>query len=279
MPAPWSSARCSGTRSSACSRSGSWTTIRRSSASSIHGVRRRGADSTASRMPSRGSMPDEVVIAMPTASGAVVRAVARQLPAAPACRSRTMPGVFELLDGSVSVNRLRNVDITDLLRRSRSPRDARRRIYLAGQRRCSSPGAGGSIGSELCRQVAHAQPAHARPARSRREQHLRRRQRSCASFPAVPVEPVIADIRDAARAASGVRRRAADDRLPRRRAQARAADGGRTPRRRSPTTSSARATSSTRRDRRRRRALRPDLDRQGGRARPASWARSSAWPR
>jgi len=59
---------------------------------------------------------DEVVIAIPSAPGRVIRQVAE------VCRARnmqfrTMPGLFELLGGKVSVNRLREVEITDLLRR------------------------------------------------------------------------------------------------------------------------------------------------------------------
>ncbi len=59
---------------------------------------------------------DEVIIAIPSAPGRVVRLVAD------ICRVknisfRTMPGIYELLGGTVSVSRLREVDITDLLRR------------------------------------------------------------------------------------------------------------------------------------------------------------------
>ena len=59
---------------------------------------------------------DEVVIAMPTAAGTVLRQIADTCREA-GITSRTNPGVFELLDGIVSVNRLRQIDIADLLRR------------------------------------------------------------------------------------------------------------------------------------------------------------------
>jgi FlaA1/EpsC-like NDP-sugar epimerase len=69
-----------------------------------------------------------------------------------------MPGIFELIGGNVNVNRLREVDITDLLRRQ----PVRLDIGLVGSslhdKRILVTGAGGSIGRELCRQIALWQP-------------------------------------------------------------------------------------------------------------------------
>jgi FlaA1/EpsC-like NDP-sugar epimerase len=101
---------------------------------------------------------DEVVIAVPRAGGAVVRAVVES------CRqhgipSRVMPGIYELLDGQFGVSRLRSVDIADLLRRPQIAANSMGASYIEG---CTVviTGAGGSIGSELCRQVAHGNPKH-----------------------------------------------------------------------------------------------------------------------
>ena len=96
---------------------------------------------------------DEVVIAMPRAGGAVVRAVAET------CRqqgvpSRVVPGIYELLGGQVAINHLRDVQIADLLRRPQVTSDSLAPGYVAGATVVVT-GAGGSIGSELCRQVAH----------------------------------------------------------------------------------------------------------------------------
>jgi len=137
---------------------------------------------------------DEVVIAIPTAGGRTLRDVVER------CQdlglsSRVVPGIYELLDGHVSVNRLRSVEIADLLRRpqlhdhSVSPR------YLVGA--CVVvTGAGGSIGSELCRQVAHAGPSrlvlvgHGENSIFDIAAELRLR------FPGLVVDAVIADVRD-----------------------------------------------------------------------------------
>src|SRR5688500_18754763 len=99
---------------------------------------------------------DEVLIALPSATGAVLRTIADD------CRqagvvSRTMPGVLELVDGQVSVNRLRQIDITDLLRREPVHGQVDCGPYLTS-RRVLVTGAGGSIGRELCRQVAQVRP-------------------------------------------------------------------------------------------------------------------------
>jgi FlaA1/EpsC-like NDP-sugar epimerase len=100
---------------------------------------------------------DEVVIAIPTAGGRTVRSVAERCQAL-GIPSRVMPGFYELLDGQVRVSRLRGVDITDLLRRPQVMSQASPPGYLEGASVVVT-GAGGSIGAELCRQVAHARPA------------------------------------------------------------------------------------------------------------------------
>lgn len=101
---------------------------------------------------------DEVIIAIPSAPGRIVRLVAD------ICRVkkvpfRTMPGIYELLGGTVNVNRLRQVDITDLLRRQPAHmNDELIGLTLSGKTVMVS-GAGGSIGRELCRQIARWGPS------------------------------------------------------------------------------------------------------------------------
>jgi FlaA1/EpsC-like NDP-sugar epimerase len=73
--------------------------------------------------------------------------------------SRTIPGIYELLGGKVSVNRLREVDISDLLRREPVRiNDEAVGAALEGKRVLVT-GAGGSIGRELCRQIARRNPS------------------------------------------------------------------------------------------------------------------------
>ena len=101
---------------------------------------------------------DEVIIAMPTASGKVIRDVVKVCEQANT-PARTMPGIYELLGGTVSVNELRTVQIEDLLRREPVWTDTAAVEELIRGRRVLITGAGGSIGGELCRQVLRFEPA------------------------------------------------------------------------------------------------------------------------
>ena len=101
---------------------------------------------------------DAVIIAIPSAPGRLVRQV-NNICRLKGITSRTMPGIYELIGGKVSVNRLREVDITDLLRREHvHVNDEAVGATLEGK--CVLvTGAGGSIGRELCRQIARRNPS------------------------------------------------------------------------------------------------------------------------
>ena len=138
---------------------------------------------------------DEVIIAIPSAPGQVLRKVTE------ICRiknipSRTMPSLHELIGGKVSVNRLREVDITDLLRRAPTHIDTELVGLSLGGRRVLVTGAGGSIGRELCRQIARWEPKElyilGHGENSIFETLIEMEQ----SYPALIIHPLIADIRD-----------------------------------------------------------------------------------
>ncbi len=142
---------------------------------------------------------DSIIIAMPKVGGRVVRKIVELCQAA-GVKSQTIPGVYELLGGNVSVDRLRNIDIEDLLRRSPVNGDLRSGAVVANQVVLIT-GAGGSIGSELGRQIAIASPArlvllgHGENSIFEVEGRLR------AAFPHVSMSTAIADIRDERRLA------------------------------------------------------------------------------
>jgi FlaA1/EpsC-like NDP-sugar epimerase len=138
---------------------------------------------------------DEVIIAIPSAPGQVVRKVTdicrtKNIP------SRTMPSLHELIGGKVSVNRLREVDITDLLRRVPMNIDNELVGLSLGGRRVLVTGAGGSIGRELCRQIARWEPLElfllGHGENSIFETLIELEQ----SYPTINLRPLIADIRD-----------------------------------------------------------------------------------
>jgi len=99
----------------------------------------------------------EVLIAAPSASGPEMR---RIIAACNACslKYQTLPGWTEIINGKVSIKALRDVDYKDLLRRAPVELDMEQIAqYLRGKCVLIS-GAGGSIGSELCRQILRFAP-------------------------------------------------------------------------------------------------------------------------
>lgn len=101
---------------------------------------------------------DQVIIAMPSAPPAEIRRIVD------ICRSaevetRILPGLFELIDGRVSVNQLRQISLEDLLGRDPVTLDSHSIASYIEGRRVLVTGAGGSIGSELCRQIMKFQPS------------------------------------------------------------------------------------------------------------------------
>ena len=137
---------------------------------------------------------DEVIIAMPTASGQIVRSIVEGCQAA-GIPSRTIPGVFELLGGTVTVNRIRDIEITDLLRRAPTPSHPDPLPYLTGATVLVT-GAGGSIGSELSRQVARAGPSTLVLLGHGENSIFEAREELVHAFPQVSIATVIADVRD-----------------------------------------------------------------------------------
>lgn len=99
-----------------------------------------------------------VLIAMPTAEGAVLREIVATCRRA-GVTTLTVPGLHELLNGAVNINHLRTVQIEDLLRRAPINTDTAAVKHLLQGKRVLVTGAGGSIGSELCRQILRCRPA------------------------------------------------------------------------------------------------------------------------
>lgn len=99
-----------------------------------------------------------VIIAMPTAPGKEIRDIVRICEQA-GVETKILPGIYELLDGTVNVSHLRDVDIEDLLRREPVKTDVAGVQNLLQGKRVLVTGGGGSIGSELCRQIRRCRPA------------------------------------------------------------------------------------------------------------------------
>jgi len=138
---------------------------------------------------------DEVIIAIPSAPGNVVRRVA-QVCQKKSIPFRTMPGLYELLGGKINISRLREIEISDLLRRQPTQMLDEEIGNILGDETIMVTGAGGSIGRELCRQISRWKPRQllllGHGENSIFESYLELQE----SFPDLTLKPLIADIRD-----------------------------------------------------------------------------------
>jgi FlaA1/EpsC-like NDP-sugar epimerase len=138
---------------------------------------------------------EEVVIAMPQAPGATLRQVVRAALEA-GVKARTIPAMFDIISGKVTIASLRQVEIQDLLRREPIQTDLDQVRLLATGETVLVTGAGGSIGSELCRQLARLDPSQILVLGHGENSIFDILAELSDHFPTVHVVPVIADVRD-----------------------------------------------------------------------------------
>lgn len=100
---------------------------------------------------------NHIIYAIPTSS-AKTRKEILNICKETKCRLQTVPGVYQLLNGEVSVSTLKNVEIQDLLGREQIKVNNEEILNAIGDKIVLVTGGGGSIGSELCRQIATSNP-------------------------------------------------------------------------------------------------------------------------
>lgn len=100
---------------------------------------------------------DEIIIAMPSASKTEMKAILEECKKTK-CKIRTLPGIYDLIDGKVSIGQLRDVQIEDLLGREEIKLNEEIICDYIYYKTVLITGGGGSIGSELCRQIAKFEP-------------------------------------------------------------------------------------------------------------------------
>ncbi|MBV5337763.1 MAG: polysaccharide biosynthesis protein, partial [Deltaproteobacteria bacterium] len=101
----------------------------------------------------KGYAVEDVIIAIPAAAGKKMRDIIKSCEHCKV-RFKTLPGINDIIEGKISISQIKDVDICDLLGRDSVSLDQRAiTTYLAGKR-VMVTGAAGSIGSEICRQVA-----------------------------------------------------------------------------------------------------------------------------
>ena len=138
---------------------------------------------------------DEIIIAMPSVKGKEIKAII-SICKETNCKLTILPGLYEIIEGKVSISQLRPVDIEDLLGRYPVKLDTTAvREYLAGKIVLIT-GAGGSIGSEIVRQVAKMQPKKLLLLGKGENSIYEITQELKINCPEVKTVPIIADIRD-----------------------------------------------------------------------------------
>ena len=129
---------------------------RRKAGSYIHGVKVVGGRETILENAAKYHI-DEIIIAIPSAPKAEVRKIL-EICKQTKCELKTLPGIYQLVNGEVNVSQLRRVDVADLLGREQIQVDLESIASYVRDKVVLVTGGGGSIGSELCRQLANHAP-------------------------------------------------------------------------------------------------------------------------
>lgn len=138
---------------------------------------------------------EDVIIAMPSADRSVIRKVLDYCREA-RVRFKTLPRISELIDGTLSVSLIKDVDIEDLLGRDAVVLDKQGIAnYLTGKR-VMVTGAGGSIGSEICRQVARFSPRKLILFENAETPLYHIEMELAAQFPNITIIPLMGDVKN-----------------------------------------------------------------------------------
>lgn len=138
------------------------------------------------------------IIAMPEANHSV-RRHAMEVARRAGLQVLTVPSFDDLISGRVTVSQIRNVELEDLLGRDPVKLDAAGLREWLGGRVALVTGAGGSIGSELCRQIARYRPQRIILLENSEYPLYAIEQEFATRHPDIAVSPVIGDVKDAAR--------------------------------------------------------------------------------
>jgi FlaA1/EpsC-like NDP-sugar epimerase len=136
---------------------------------------------------------DEVLIAIPSASAKQMRRITQHCEAT-GLKCRTTPGIGELIDGKISFKTIREVSYEDLLGRDPINIDTESIGHYLKDKIVLVSGAGGSIGSELCRQVAAFNPRNLILLDKTENNIFHIEMGFRHRFPNVPITPVLGDV-------------------------------------------------------------------------------------
>ena len=138
---------------------------------------------------------EEVLIAMPSASGDVARKII-DICIAEEVAHRILPGIFEIIHGDAKIYQVRDVQVEDLLKRDPIKLDLSAIKEEFEGRTILITGAGGSIGAELCRQLTPFKPQRLLLLGHGENSIFEIYNELAHKFPDIPTVPIIGDIKD-----------------------------------------------------------------------------------
>jgi len=138
---------------------------------------------------------NEIVVAIPSARSLLVRDVVTMCRETQ-CKVQIVPALHEMIDGMVTLRQLRDVNLEDLLRREPVKLDVALMRRQLREKRVLITGAGGSIGSEICRQVAKLSPGKLYLLGKSENNIFEIERELLGNYPHLEIEPIIADVRD-----------------------------------------------------------------------------------
>lgn len=163
----------------------------------LHGLRVLGSINQLHELIAEHAIED-VIIAVPSADSGLIRNIVR------ACenskvRFKTLPAINDIIEGKISISLIKDVEIADLLGRDPVVIDESAVRHYLADKRVLVTGAAGSIGSEICRQVARFKPSKLILLDSAETPLYQIEKELVKTFPDLRLAPVLADIRQGQR--------------------------------------------------------------------------------
>ncbi len=163
----------------------------------IHGVEVLGNTGEIKKIAKEKAI-DELVIAMPSANRKELRHVISQCEGSN-LKFSTVPDLVSIAAGKVAVSQMRDVDINDLLGRDPITLDIEQISSFLNNKVVMVTGAGGSIGSEMCRQICQFGPKRLLLVEQAENPLFHIERELQANYPSVSLRPIICDISDGVR--------------------------------------------------------------------------------
>ncbi|MDD4296924.1 MAG: nucleoside-diphosphate sugar epimerase/dehydratase, partial [Ruminiclostridium sp.] len=138
---------------------------------------------------------DEIIIAIPSAKPAVINNIYEQC-SKTSCKVKILPSMSQLIDETIMLKKIKDVDIEDLLGRDPVMVDLENVAGYLGGKVVLVTGGGGSIGSELCRQIASYGPKRLLMLDNYENNLYSILNELNAKYPELDIVPIIANIRE-----------------------------------------------------------------------------------